>query len=231
MAPTASPKKSKPAEKKPSKSKEKATSISESFLSKPLKRKEDTVNDEELATEKQAPKKAKKNLERPSKLAPETERPNTMNKPDKKKTKANVSQSGPAANSISFPKKSISQKSSKTSKAPAPVRDDSDNESSGQEGSGQGNAESDEHLHGFSTDEDSSDEESEASAEFDMGKLPTIAKDDETVKRKLDKAKRQPVRNNISLLIPSIFLTSPHRRRIVVSCLSDGFLMVFSKTN
>ena len=54
------------------------------------------------------------------------------------------------------------------------------------------------HLHGFSTDdEDSSDEENEMDdrpSAFDVSKLPTIAKDDATVKHKLAKAKRQPVR-------------------------------------
>ena len=53
------------------------------------------------------------------------------------------------------------------------------------------------HLHGFSTDdEDSSDEEDAIDDEpsaFDVSKLPTIAKDDATVKQKLDKAKRQSV--------------------------------------
>lgn len=54
------------------------------------------------------------------------------------------------------------------------------------------------HLHGFSTDDDdSSDEERDMdfeAAPLDASKLPTIAKDDATVKQKLDKAKRQPVR-------------------------------------
>lgn len=54
------------------------------------------------------------------------------------------------------------------------------------------------HLHGFSTDdEDSSDEEDamdDGPSAFDVSKLPTIAKDDATVKLKLDNAKRQPVR-------------------------------------
>jgi len=52
------------------------------------------------------------------------------------------------------------------------------------------------HLHGFSSDEDSSDEESDLGGELqlDFAKLPTVSKDDETVKRKLEKAKRQPVR-------------------------------------
>lgn len=52
------------------------------------------------------------------------------------------------------------------------------------------------HLHGFSTDDDdSSDEERDMdfeAAPLDASKLPTIAKDDATVKQKLDKAKRQP---------------------------------------
>jgi hypothetical protein len=55
-------------------------------------------------------------------------------------------------------------------------------------------AEEDDHLYGFSTDEDdSSDDDEAAGDEVDIGKLPTIAKDDATVKRKLDKAKRHPV--------------------------------------
>lgn len=54
--------------------------------------------------------------------------------------------------------------------------------------------EEDDYLYGFSTDEDSSDDEGFALAEegIDVSKLPTIAKDDATVKRKLEKAKRQP---------------------------------------
>ncbi|KAJ6513398.1 hypothetical protein C8R45DRAFT_891557 [Mycena sanguinolenta] len=54
----------------------------------------------------------------------------------------------------------------------------------------------DEPLHGFSTDDDDSSDDDgymdvEVSA-FDVAKLPTIAKDDATVKRKLENAKRQP---------------------------------------
>ena len=60
------------------------------------------------------------------------------------------------------------------------------------------------HLHGFSTDDDDSSDEEDAMDEepsaFDVSKLPTIAKDDATVKHKLNKAKRQPVR----LLLSSI---------------------------
>jgi len=46
------------------------------------------------------------------------------------------------------------------------------------------------------TDDDSSDEDGMDfdAAPLDIAKLPTVAKDDATVKRKLEKAKRQPVR-------------------------------------
>ncbi|KAH6913294.1 RNA binding protein [Coprinopsis sp. MPI-PUGE-AT-0042] len=51
------------------------------------------------------------------------------------------------------------------------------------------------HLHGFSTDEDSSDDEGAMDQDeggFDVGKLPTVAKDDATVKARLEKAKKKP---------------------------------------
>ena len=53
------------------------------------------------------------------------------------------------------------------------------------------------HLYGFSTDEDSSGDDLDAvdeGADVDVGSLPTISRDDATVKRKLEKAKRKPVR-------------------------------------
>lgn len=60
------------------------------------------------------------------------------------------------------------------------------------------------HLHGFSTDDDDSSDEEDATDDgpsaFDVSKLPTIAKDDATVKDKLNKAKRQPVRLLLSLI-------------------------------
>ncbi|KAJ8521101.1 hypothetical protein ONZ45_g2137 [Pleurotus djamor] len=69
------------------------------------------------------------------------------------------------------------------------AQSDEENESSAEE-------EEDAPLHGLSSDDDgdSSDEDDdmEESAAIDVGKLPTIAKDDETVKRKLEKAKRKP---------------------------------------
>jgi nucleolar protein 15 len=60
------------------------------------------------------------------------------------------------------------------------------------------------HLHGFSTDDDdSSDEDAmvDEPSEFDIGKLPTVAKDDATVKQKLEKAKQHPV----SLFFSALF--------------------------
>jgi nucleolar protein 15 len=52
------------------------------------------------------------------------------------------------------------------------------------------------HLYGFSTDEDSSDDDLDVDDEAvcDVGTLPTVARDDATVKRKLERAKRIPVR-------------------------------------
>jgi hypothetical protein len=51
------------------------------------------------------------------------------------------------------------------------------------------------HLYGFSTDEDSSDDDLDVDeeAELDLGSLPTVARDDATVKRKLERAKKKPV--------------------------------------
>ena len=47
---------------------------------------------------------------------------------------------------------------------------------------------------------------------FDVSKLPTIAKDDATVKQKLNKAKRQPVRLLLSLWKYALLILSPDRR-------------------
>jgi len=51
---------------------------------------------------------------------------------------------------------------------------------------------SDLHLHGFSTDDDDSSDDEGESSPIDIASLPTLAKDDAAVKRKLDKAKSQP---------------------------------------
>jgi len=51
------------------------------------------------------------------------------------------------------------------------------------------------HLYGFSTDEDSSDDDLDVDEEagLDVGSLPTVARDDATVKSRLERAKRKPV--------------------------------------
>ncbi|KIJ66732.1 hypothetical protein HYDPIDRAFT_186397 [Hydnomerulius pinastri MD-312] len=106
-----------------------------------------------------------------------------------------------------MPSTTISKKSSKDSKPAKNVKRDSQplsktkpaepepeprdgSEASEAEGSG---SEGDDYLHGFSTDDDdSSDDEVIVEDGIDVGKLPTIAKDDATVQKKLERAKRQP---------------------------------------
>ena len=57
------------------------------------------------------------------------------------------------------------------------------------------------YLHGFSTDEDSSDDEDiPEPAPVDVQKLPTVMKDDQSVKKRLDKAKKRPVSRRIPSL-------------------------------
>ncbi|KAJ6607387.1 hypothetical protein B0H10DRAFT_2072112 [Mycena sp. CBHHK59/15] len=80
-------------------------------------------------------------------------------------------------------------KKSKKSKAPSPSPEPPAAEA-------EDDSEEEEPLHGFSTDDDdSSDDDGVMDVDvstFDVAKLPTIAKDDATVKRKLEQAKRQP---------------------------------------
>ena len=119
----------------------------------------------------------------------------------KKKTKAVEA----LPTSISRPRNSTaSSKPTKSKKpkepVPEPEEDEEEDENGGADEAVNVNEDSDSegHLHGFSTDDDdSSDEEDpmdDGPSEFDLGKLPTIAKDDATVKRKLEKAKQHPVR-------------------------------------
>jgi nucleolar protein 15 len=89
-------------------------------------------------------------------------------------------------------KRSTRQK--KVAKPPSAASDDSEEDSSAE---GQVEKEDDEvYLHGFSTDEDSSDEDEEAMDQdpLEVNSLPSKAKDDAEVKRRLDAAKRKPVR-------------------------------------
>ena len=63
------------------------------------------------------------------------------------------------------------------------------------------------HLYGFSTDEDSSDDDLDVDegADLNVGSLPTVARDDVTIKRKLEKAKRKPVRVHLlAIFLPRL---------------------------
>lgn len=91
----------------------------------------------------------------------------------------------------SFPTDSPS-KTTKPKSIPKPVKEPEVTS----EKNGGSDAEDDDHLYGFSTDEDdSSDEDAVAGEDVDIGGLPTVAKDDATVKRKLEKAKRHPTQD------------------------------------
>lgn len=83
-----------------------------------------------------------------------------------------------------------------SSRSSSPAFEDDDEESLADDNMEDGNSESgsEDHLRGFSTDEDSSDDEVEGDMDgVDISTLPTIAKDDATVARKLAKARREQV--------------------------------------
>lgn len=119
-----------------------------------------------------------------------------------KKTPGSLKRKAAEGPSKSTPEKQASgvkkaKKSLPISKPKIPTPEPSDSESLLQDHEGSNGEEEEVHLQGFSTDDDDSSDEDEMDQEpsaFDVEKLPTIAKDDATVKRKLDKAKRTPVR-------------------------------------
>ena len=79
--------------------------------------------------------------------------------------------------------------------------DDEDNNENDAESDGENGSDSSVLLHGFSSESDSSDEDEDVDGPaLDVGKLPTVAKDDASVKRKLEKAKKQPVSKCIRLI-------------------------------
>lgn len=139
-----------------------------------------------------------------------------------------------------------SMKAKQKAKSPSPALSESDEgvareatidgEDAGKAENGSGEDEEEEiHLHGFSTDDDDSSDD-EAGGEdkpglsaFEISKLPTVAKDDESVKRRLEKAKRQPVRPSSALLLH--FLTFLYRHRILGSYILADSHMVSMKTN
>ncbi|KAG6868674.1 hypothetical protein C0993_012177 [Termitomyces sp. T159_Od127] len=125
-------------------------------------------------------------------------------KPTTKSSLTTVSKSISATSKASFPPKphkasgKASQKSKKKEqKGPTPPASSVPETEKAEEAGDDSEQEGDEdlHLHGFSTDDDdSSDEDDDMDYEapaLDISQLPTIAKDDATVKRKLEKAKRQ----------------------------------------
>jgi len=136
--------------------------------------------------------------------------------------------------------KSKSKKSKGPTPEPEPAADEDEDEEMGDEDEAEGEVRSDSdasvHLHGFSTDEeDSSDDDAmdDEPTDFDMGKLPTIAKDDETVKRKLEKAKRQPVRDLSQARSCTVkwYLTTTSRRKTEESYISAASHMGSTKTS
>ncbi|KAI5830842.1 hypothetical protein K523DRAFT_301821 [Schizophyllum commune Tattone D] len=95
----------------------------------------------------------------------------------------------PEPQTISRPTSKSIPKSSKAPTKPkvlAPPPDDSEETESADDDSDDAAS-----IHGFSTDEDDSSDEEVDDTPVDAGKLPTVAKDDETVARKLERAKRQ----------------------------------------
>lgn len=121
------------------------------------------------------------------------------------------------------PAPAISKKDSKAASQSAPVVSPSD-DSEEEEG--------DVHLHGFSSDSDSSDDDEDDGVDdspIDVGKLPTVAKDDATVKRKLEKAKKQPVRSTLNQVLPLLTLFV-FRLSTVVCCTSLEYPMDFTKS-
>ena len=74
---------------------------------------------------------------------------------------------------------------------PSHSEEDEPEESQEEDGPGEENV----HLYGFSTDEDSSDDDLDVDEEagLDVGSLPTVARDDAAVKSRLERAKRKPV--------------------------------------
>ncbi|KAL1742598.1 hypothetical protein HDZ31DRAFT_65828 [Schizophyllum fasciatum] len=103
-------------------------------------------------------------------------------------------QAKPAASepqSISRPTPKSLPKVSKGSSKPKVVAPPSDDEGDGAEVANEADSDDVASLTGFSSDEDDSSDEEVDDTPVDVGSLPTVAKDDETVARKLERAKRQ----------------------------------------
>ncbi|KAK7690644.1 hypothetical protein QCA50_005743 [Cerrena zonata] len=113
-------------------------------------------------------------------------------------SKATISEPQPksiSSTTKALPKRAASKKSKKPSPSPEPT-DEEDQDEKEDEGEGEGEeTEKEGEFFGFSTDDDgdsSDDDDLNEAPALDVTKLPTIAKDDATVKRKLDQAKKKP---------------------------------------
>ncbi|KZT73049.1 hypothetical protein DAEQUDRAFT_704041 [Daedalea quercina L-15889] len=158
-----------------------------------------TVDSEKMSAKKKTfkeesakPTETKRAKQEKSAKAPKTAPPTDDSaKPAKRTSKAsNIPLAG-----ISHPTMTSKSTNKKRRQSPEPEPEpsasDDDEESTTKNAE---DADEEGHLYGFSTDDaDSSDEEiGEEWGGIDVGKLPTIAKDDAVVKKKLEKAKRHP---------------------------------------
>lgn len=161
-------------------------------------RKKKVPQEHKTKVEAVQPQKGKK----PQVLAPP---PDGESEVQPKKSQLRSSKQRPryiSANANARPIKSkVKSSSLKKRKAKSPTPSNSDknaenDEDEGVMGQAADSETEDVHLHGFSTDEDdSSDEEDDKPglSAFEVSRLPTVAKDDEIVQQKLEKAKRKPV--------------------------------------
>ncbi|OCH93018.1 hypothetical protein OBBRIDRAFT_772212 [Obba rivulosa] len=107
---------------------------------------------------------------------------------DKKANTKHAEQATPLAKKTKAPAKARTP-------SPKPSQPAEEEEGSGPDEDAESGDEEDGHLWGFSTDDEDDSSDDEISGELDgldVSKLPTIAKDDAVVKKKLEKAKKQP---------------------------------------
>ena len=142
-----------------------------------------------------------KGAKRAKKLAMESDEAVLKSGTSKGKTKAEADQESPvdirAEVKETRPKKKTAIKTKARSVSPSSGSSDvGEQRVSDAEHEASSSKEEDVQMFGFSTDDDDSsdDEMDDGRDSVDVGKLPTIAKDDAVVKRKLEKAKRKPVR-------------------------------------
>ena len=159
--------------------------------------------------------KKKRKGRSPAKEAPqesEDDQPSQVKgKPKSKKGSKDAAVKANTKKEAARPAKSSTVLGAKSKRKTEPTEVQSADEESGYENEDANGSEDEEsvHLFDFSTDEDdSSDEDAMDDDEepgIDIKKLPTVAKDDAVVKKKLDKAKRKPVRSFV--LCPYLQLT------------------------